>query len=192
MFVPRATAILAASLALALPLVSACSNGAPSGGSSTTTSSAPRRMTFSVILLDDQPDPFAKLPEPVPKGISTFQEPVIPAPEQIELHTFVRLVVQPGETLDQARARARPWFDAIRVPRKTLMPWARPASTNAETSGFSTPSRVSTRPSRPAFFAPRTSASGSTGVPAADSRLTWRSTIMSRVLVGHGEASQAN
>lgn len=116
MFVPRATAILAASLALALPLVAACSNGAPSGGSSTTTSSAPHRMTFAVIVLDDQPDPFAKLAEPVPKGISTFQEPVIPAPEQIELHTFVRLVIQPGETLDQARARAKPWFDAIPLP----------------------------------------------------------------------------
>jgi preprotein translocase subunit SecD len=28
----------------------------------------------------------------------------------------VRLVVQPGETLDEARARAKPWFDAIALP----------------------------------------------------------------------------
>ncbi|MFO0743382.1 MAG: hypothetical protein U0270_46370, partial [Labilithrix sp.] len=41
---------------------------------------------------------------------------VVLSPEDIQQRTFVRLVVQPGETLDQARARAKPWFDAIPLP----------------------------------------------------------------------------
>lgn len=113
----RAIAIAGATLALALPLVAGCSNGASGGASATTTSTAPHKMTFAVVLLDDVPDPFAKPAEPIPKGISSFQEPVILGPQQIELRTFVRLVIQPGETLDQARARAKPWFDAIPLPK---------------------------------------------------------------------------
>lgn len=116
MLVSRAIAILGASLALALPFVSACSNAAPSSGSGATGPAAPHKMSFAVIVLDDQPDPFAKLAEPVPKGISSFQEAVILTMEQIEPRTYVRLVVQPGETLDQARARAKAWFDAVPLP----------------------------------------------------------------------------
>src|SRR5262249_24105223 len=66
--------------------------------------------------LDDQPDPFHALPPPVPKGIASFQEVVVLGPEDVELRTFVRLVVQPGETLAQARARAKSWFDARPLP----------------------------------------------------------------------------
>ncbi len=114
--VPRALAIVALTAALGLPFAAGCSGTSSSSEASTASSSAPHRATFSVVLLDDKPDPFATLPPPVPKGISSFQEVVVLSPEDIQAHTFVRLVVQPGETLDQARARAKPWFDAIPLP----------------------------------------------------------------------------
>jgi hypothetical protein len=100
---------------LVLAATAACS-----GGSSSTTGDAPdagpSRMTLEVILLDDQADPFATLPPPLPKGLAPFQEAVVLGPEHVELRTFVRLVVQPGETLPQALTRARPWLDARPLP----------------------------------------------------------------------------
>ncbi len=76
----------------------------------------PLRPPFEVVLLDDQPDPFATLDPPLPAGISSFQEPVIFSPEDIQERTYVRLVIQPGETLAKAMARAKPWFDARKLP----------------------------------------------------------------------------
>ena len=100
-------------LALAAPLA-ACGNGSPSGTASAETK--PARMTFEIVMLDDQPDPFATLPPGAPKGIAPFQEIVVLGPDAIEARTFVRLVVQPGETLAQAMTRAKPWFDAVQLP----------------------------------------------------------------------------
>jgi hypothetical protein len=108
-------ALLVLATALILAGAAACS-----GGSSATTGDAsdagPARMNLEVILLDDQPDPFATLPPPLPKGLAPFQEAVVLGPENVELRTFVRLVVQPGETLPQALARAKPWLDARPLP----------------------------------------------------------------------------
>lgn len=112
----RALSLLALLAALAAPSLSACSGN---GSSSTTAGAAdakPARMTMSVILLDDKPDPFTPLPEPVPKGVAPFQEVVVFGPDAVELRTFIRLVVQPGETLPQALTRARPWLDARPLP----------------------------------------------------------------------------
>lgn len=111
----RALSLFALVAALAVPCLSACSGN----GSSSTAGAAdakPARMTMSVILLDDHPDPFTPLPEPVPKGVSPFQEVVVFGPDAVEVRTFVRLVVQPGESLPQALTRARPWLDARPLP----------------------------------------------------------------------------
>lgn len=102
--------------ALAVSFALGCGGGGSGSAGATSTATAPHKPTFSVVLLDDKPDPFDKPPPPVPKGISQFQEVVVLSPEDIQQRTFVRLVVQPGETLDQARARAKPWFDAIPLP----------------------------------------------------------------------------
>jgi hypothetical protein len=112
---PRALAIIAslASLATALP---ACSDGSSPASGASTAEAKPARMTFEVVLLDDEPDPFATLPPGAPKGIAPFQEVVVLGPEKIEMRTFVRLVVQPGEKLPQAMQRAKPWLDAIPLP----------------------------------------------------------------------------
>lgn len=109
--------IVSFAAALALSLAVGCSGGSSgSGAAGVSTSTAPHQPKFSVVLLDDKPDPFATLPANPPKGISQFQEVVVLSPEDIQTRTFVRLVVQPGETLDKARARAKPWFDAIALP----------------------------------------------------------------------------
>jgi hypothetical protein len=109
---------LAVTAALAVSLTPACNGGsAPApGGSASATSAKPTRMTMSIVLLDDQPDPFETLPAPVPRGVASFQEVVVFGPEAVDYRNFVRLVVQPGETLAQARARAKPWFDARPLP----------------------------------------------------------------------------
>jgi hypothetical protein len=114
---PRALAIFAAYLlAASLP---ACGNSS-SGPSGATTSAAPAEALsgppFEVVLLDDHPDPFETLDPPVPAGISSFQEPVIFSPEDIQTRTYVRLVIQPGEDLVKAMARAKPWLDARKLP----------------------------------------------------------------------------
>lgn len=110
-------AVLAACLlAASLP---ACGNGSSSGPSGATTSTPAQALSgppFEVVLLDDQPDPFGTLDPPVPAGISSFQEPVIFSPEDIQARTYVRLVIQPGEDLAKAMARAKPWFDARKLP----------------------------------------------------------------------------
>lgn len=113
---------LVAPLALAWILGAAgpaCTGGA-SGSSASASSAAPDAApacsSLEVVLLDEQPDPFATLPPPVPKGIAPFQEIVVLGPEDVQVRTFVRLVVQPGETLPQALARARPWLDARPLP----------------------------------------------------------------------------
>jgi len=115
----RALSIFAVTVALAVSFVAAC-NDKPSSSSSTGAAPAPdakpARVTMSVVVLDEQPNPFSPLPEPTPKGISPFQEVVVFGPEAVEVRTFVRLVVQPGETLAQAMARAKPWFDARPLP----------------------------------------------------------------------------
>lgn len=116
MLVPRALAILGFTAALGLPFAAGCSGSSSSSEVSTASSSAPHRTTFTVVVLDEKPDPFATLPPPVPKGISSFQEVVVLSPDDIQARTYVRLVVQGDETLDQARARAKPWFDAIPLP----------------------------------------------------------------------------
>lgn len=108
---PRALAILAALAALA-----ACGNGSSPTSGAAAAEAKPARMTFEVVLLDDEPDPFAKLPAGAPKGIAPFQEVVVLGPEAVETRTFVRLVVQPGETFPQAMQRAKPWFDAVPLP----------------------------------------------------------------------------
>jgi hypothetical protein len=117
---PGSRALLAALatilLAASLP---ACGNSS-SGPAGATTSAAPAEALsgppFEVVLLDDQPDPFATLDPPLPAGISSFQEPVIFSPEDIQERTYVRLVIQPGEDLAKAMARARPWFEARKLP----------------------------------------------------------------------------
>lgn len=116
----RSRALLAVFAACALAAsLPACGNSS-SGPSGATTSAAPAEALsgppFEVVLLDDQPDPFATLDPPVPAGISSFQEPVIFSPEDIQTRTYVRLVVQPGEDLPKAMARARPWLDARKLP----------------------------------------------------------------------------
>jgi hypothetical protein len=113
MVLSRAIAIFAVTASLALPLA-ACSG--KSGPASSGEAAKPARMTLDVVVLDDKPDPFAKLPDGAPKGLSTFQEIVVMGPEAVEVRTFVRLVVQPGETLAQAQARAKPWFDKVALP----------------------------------------------------------------------------
>ncbi|MEZ4297054.1 MAG: hypothetical protein R3B70_18965 [Polyangiaceae bacterium] len=115
---PRAA--LLAALASIAALAPACgdttSPGATAGAPSADADAKPSRMAFQVIVLDDKPDPFAALPASPPAGISQFQELIAFSPESIDTRTYVRLVVQPGETLAQARARAKPWFDAISLP----------------------------------------------------------------------------
>lgn len=112
----RALSIFAVAAALAVPFVAACSGNTSSGSTGTASDAKPARLTMNIVLLDDQPDPFATLVPPVPAGIAAFQEVVVLGPEAVEYRTFVRLVVQPGETLAQARARAKPWFDARPLP----------------------------------------------------------------------------
>lgn len=113
MFGRRTRAFVFAAVAA---LSAACGQNASGSGQSPATSEKPAKMTFEVVLLDDAPDPFNPLPEGAPKGISTFQELIVNGPESIDTRTFVRLVVQPGETLEQARTRAKPWFDQIKLP----------------------------------------------------------------------------
>lgn len=112
----RAIAALAASLALAAPLLSGCNDASPGGSSGAPSDAKAAPKSFEVVVLDDVPDPFATLEEPVPKGISKFQEVVVLGPEQVELRSYVRLVIQPGEAFDQAMARAKPWFDKRALP----------------------------------------------------------------------------
>ncbi len=96
----------------------ACDNSATTGASPSASpqENKPSGPSFEVVVLDDKPDPFATLPEPVPKGISQFQEGVIFSPEDIQTRTYVRLVIQPGETLPQAMSRAKPWFEKFQLP----------------------------------------------------------------------------
>src|SRR5690349_18857068 len=108
----RALAILAA-LAAALP---ACGDRSSSGSGASASEAKPGRMTFEVVLIDDDVDPFEKLPPNAPKGVAAFQEPVVLSPQSIVGRTFVRLVVQPGETFPQAMQRAKPWFDGVSLP----------------------------------------------------------------------------
>lgn len=113
---PRALAILALTAALAATSLAACGGQSSSGTTGGAPESLPAGPPFEVVVLDDTPDPFATLAPPVPAGVSQFQEPVIFSPEDIQARAFVRLVVQPGETLAQAMARAKPWFDAQPLP----------------------------------------------------------------------------
>src|SRR5690349_3781635 len=98
----RTLSIFAVTAVLAVAFVSGC-NDKPSASSSTGTApgadAKPARVTLGVVVLDELPNPFSPLPDPVPKGIAPFQEVVVLGPEAVELRTFVRLVVQPGETL---------------------------------------------------------------------------------------------
>jgi hypothetical protein len=111
----RHLAGLALLAAVAAPL-GACSGGSASSTGTSSAETKPARMTFEVIVLDDKPDPFATLPEGAPKGIAPFQEVVVFGPDAIETRTYVRLVVQPGETWQDAKKRAKPWFDKIALP----------------------------------------------------------------------------
>lgn len=111
----RGLALLLAAGALAAP-VAGCGNGSGSSTGGAAPEAKPAKMKFEVVLLDDKPNPFDPLPKDPPKGLATFDEVVVLGPEQIELRTYVRLVVQPGETWPQAMKRAKPWFDAIALP----------------------------------------------------------------------------
>lgn len=113
----RALVLLVLTLGLALP---ACGNGSSSGATGTAGAVPGVELTgppFEVVLLDDQPDPFATVDASAPKGISQFQEAVVFSPEDIQGRSYVRLVVQPGEAFPQAMARAKPWFDARALPK---------------------------------------------------------------------------
>ncbi len=116
MLAPRSRALaLFASLSALAAALPACSDGS----ASTTGAAAdvkPAGLAFEVVVLDDRPDPFATLGSDAPKGIAPFQEMVVFSPEEIDTRTYVRLVVQPGETWPQAVKRAKPWFDAISLP----------------------------------------------------------------------------
>jgi hypothetical protein len=113
---PRVLAIFALTAALVLPACSDRPSAGSTGGAAGSAESKPAGPPFEVVLLDDQPDPFATLAPPVPAGIAQFQEVAVLSPEDIQARTYVRLVVQPGEALPQAMARAKPWFDKQPLP----------------------------------------------------------------------------
>jgi hypothetical protein len=116
MLTPRLRALaIAAALSSIAPLAG-CGDGSSAASGAAAAAAKPARMTFEVVLLDDEVDPFEKLPSGAPKGLASFQEPLIFDPKRVESRTFVRFVVQPGESLPQAMSRAKPWFDAIALP----------------------------------------------------------------------------
>lgn len=102
---------------LLVALVACGDSSAPaSGAGAAATDTKPARMTFEVVVLDDKPDPFATLPPDAPKGIAPFQEVIVLGPDAIETRSYVRFVVQPGESWPLAKQRAKPWFDKIALP----------------------------------------------------------------------------
>src|SRR5262245_5584113 len=113
---PLAILALLSLAALAAPLSAGCGNSSSSSSTGTAAETLPARATFEVVVLDDHANPFETLPPPIPAGIASFQEMVVFGPESFDTRTFVRIVIQPGETLPQAMARAKPWLDARPLP----------------------------------------------------------------------------
>jgi hypothetical protein len=83
------------------------------------------RGSFEVSLVDDESNPFEAEAAGLPSGVAILREevPTRSVRYPTVARSFVRLVLQSGETLEQARRRVAPWLAARPVPPDRRLVW---------------------------------------------------------------------
>jgi hypothetical protein len=100
-------------LALALAALPGCNrHGTADEGAA----AQPARVTMQIVAIDDMAAPFETPTQPLPRGVSMFDELVADPTQGARVVHYARIVLDRGETQAAAIKRVEPWLAAHPLP----------------------------------------------------------------------------